>query len=179
MSINRLYKKLSDAQINPRDYICFFSLRTWSILNGKLVTELIYVHSKLLIIDDVECIIGSANINDRSLLGTRDSEFAVHIEDTELYDGLMNKKSVKVGRFCATLRTRLFRELLGELKANFIKSSKYFNTSEDNLDLMCATGLDLTDPCSDDFYERVLLEQANQNTLSYKTVSVYFLLLCI
>lgn len=34
----------------------------------------IYVHSKLLIIDDRIALIGSANINDRSLLGSRDSE---------------------------------------------------------------------------------------------------------
>lgn len=34
----------------------------------------VYVHSKLMIIDDREVLIGSANINDRSLLGSRDSE---------------------------------------------------------------------------------------------------------
>jgi len=41
------------------------------------VTELIYVHSKLMIVDDNYVIMGSANINDRSMLGTRDSEIAV------------------------------------------------------------------------------------------------------
>jgi phospholipase D1/2 len=44
------------------------------------VSELIYVHSKLLIADDRLVICGSANINDRSLLGSRDSEIAVVIE---------------------------------------------------------------------------------------------------
>lgn len=44
------------------------------------VTELIYVHSKLLIADDSIVICGSANINDRSLLGERDSEIAVYIQ---------------------------------------------------------------------------------------------------
>jgi phosphatidylserine/phosphatidylglycerophosphate/cardiolipin synthase-like enzyme len=44
------------------------------------VTELIYVHSKLLIADDKLVICGSANINDRSMLGKRDSEIAVVIE---------------------------------------------------------------------------------------------------
>lgn len=44
------------------------------------VTELIYVHSKLLIADDSLVICGSANINDRSLLGKRDSEIAVLIQ---------------------------------------------------------------------------------------------------
>jgi phospholipase D1/2 len=39
-------------------------------------TEIIYVHSKLMIVDDKYVIIGSANINDRSLNGDRDSEIA-------------------------------------------------------------------------------------------------------
>ncbi len=171
LSINRLYKKLTDVNIHPRDYICFFSLRTWSVLNGKLITELIYVHSKLIIIDDTECIIGSANINDRSLLGYRDSEFAVHIEDTELYEGCLNKTKVKVGKFCSTLRLRLFREFLGELNVNFIKSSKYFNSNEDNIEMISATGLDLSDPCSDEFYKNILLKYASLNSLLYKNVS--------
>jgi len=47
------------------------------------VTELIYVHSKLLIADDRLVICGSANINDRSMLGKRDSEIAVIIEVCE------------------------------------------------------------------------------------------------
>jgi phospholipase D1/2 len=37
----------------------------------------IYLHSKMMIVDDVYAIIGSANINDRSLCGTRDTEMAV------------------------------------------------------------------------------------------------------
>jgi phospholipase D1/2 len=47
------------------------------------VTELIYVHSKLLIADDQLVICGSANINDRSMLGKRDSEIAVVIKVCE------------------------------------------------------------------------------------------------
>lgn len=47
------------------------------------VTELIYVHSKLLIVDDHLVICGSANINDRSMLGKRDSEIAVIVEVCE------------------------------------------------------------------------------------------------
>jgi phospholipase D1/2 len=37
----------------------------------------IYVHSKMMIIDDAYIIVGSANINQRSLAGTRDTEMAV------------------------------------------------------------------------------------------------------
>lgn len=38
------------------------------------------MHSKLMIVDDNLVICGSANINDRSMLGKRDSEVAVIIQ---------------------------------------------------------------------------------------------------
>ena len=37
----------------------------------------IYVHSKMMLVDDTYIIIGSANINQRSMAGTRDTEIAV------------------------------------------------------------------------------------------------------
>jgi len=37
----------------------------------------IYIHSKMMIVDDMYIIIGSANINNRSLSGTRDTEIAI------------------------------------------------------------------------------------------------------
>jgi phospholipase D1/2 len=46
----------------------------------------IYVHSKMMIVDDQVIIVGSANINDRSMSGTRDSEIACaayQIRDTK------------------------------------------------------------------------------------------------
>lgn len=60
-------------------YIYFFGLRKGGVLNQIPVTEIIYVHSKLMIVDDKRTIVGSANINDRSLLGNRDSEIAICI----------------------------------------------------------------------------------------------------
>lgn len=75
--LTRLYESgVSD----PSEYITFHGLRTHSTLGGEPVTELIYVHSKLLIVDDKTVICGSANINDRSMLGTRDSEIAVLLQ---------------------------------------------------------------------------------------------------
>lgn len=38
---------------------------------------MIYVHSKGMIVDDEYVILGSANINQRSLEGTRDTEIAI------------------------------------------------------------------------------------------------------
>jgi len=75
-----ILNQLLEAGIeDPSEYITFHGLRTHSMLNGTMVTELIYVHSKLMIIDDNTVICGSANINDRSMVATRDSEIAVII----------------------------------------------------------------------------------------------------
>jgi phosphatidylserine/phosphatidylglycerophosphate/cardiolipin synthase-like enzyme len=41
----------------------------------------VYVHSKIMIVDDCIALIGSANINDRSLLGSRDSEVPLLLDD--------------------------------------------------------------------------------------------------
>lgn len=55
-------------------------------MNQMLVTQalakknrrfMIYIHSKGMIVDDEYVIIGSANINQRSMEGTRDTEIAM------------------------------------------------------------------------------------------------------
>lgn len=57
------------------------SLRQFEVMSdGTVRAEQIYVHSKVMVVDDKKCIIGSANVNDRSLLGGRDSEVCVLIE---------------------------------------------------------------------------------------------------
>ncbi|WVY95871.1 hypothetical protein V8G54_028022 [Vigna mungo] len=73
----------------------------------------VYVHSKLMIIDDRVSFIGSSNINDRSLLGLRDSEIGVLIEDKECVESLMNGKPWKAGKFSYSLRCSLWSEHLG------------------------------------------------------------------
>ncbi len=73
--VDKNWKINEDFSVNnPHRYVSVCSLRKHDELSGNLVTELIYIHSKLLIVDDKIAIIGSANINDRSQLGTRDSE---------------------------------------------------------------------------------------------------------
>ena len=75
---NSIYKQLQQKGIqNPEKYIQFYSLRQHGKLNNVPVTEILYIHSKLMIIDDDIVIMGSANINDRSMQGSRDSEIAV------------------------------------------------------------------------------------------------------
>ena len=77
------------------------------------VSEELYVHSKILIADDRLAIIGSANINDRSQLGSHDSEIAVVIEDPSPVDSSMDGMPYTASRFAASLRRFIFRKHLG------------------------------------------------------------------
>ena len=79
------------------------------------VSEELYVHSKLLIADDRLVICGSANLNDRSQLGSHDSEIAVVIEDGPMISSKLNGKSYQVSRFASSLRRQIFRKHLGLL----------------------------------------------------------------
>ncbi|KAA8905998.1 hypothetical protein FN846DRAFT_919255 [Sphaerosporella brunnea] len=114
---NSIFGRLRAEGIEPSDYIEFFSLRNWGKLGKpgleKLVTEQLYIHAKCMIVDDRIAIIGSANINERSMRGDRDSEVAAIIRDTDTIMGTMGGKPFRVGRFPHTLRIRLMREHLG------------------------------------------------------------------
>ncbi|KAF9527594.1 phospholipase D [Crepidotus variabilis] len=111
---NSIFSRLRKEGIDPDDYISIFSLRNWAKLRGDvLTTEQVYIHGKVCIVDDRLAIIGSANINERSQRGDRDSELAAVIRDTDLIDSTMAGKPFKVGRFAHTLRVRLMREHLG------------------------------------------------------------------
>lgn len=94
---------------DPTQYITFHGMRNWAVLMGKLVQEIIYVHSKLLIVDDKYVITGSANINDRSMLGKRDSEIAAVVKDEEFIDSVLNEECVKVGKYASSLRKKIFK----------------------------------------------------------------------
>ena len=110
-----IFARLRDEGIEPEDYIQFFSLRSWGKIGSTklLVTEQLYIHAKCMIVDDRIAIIGSANINERSMLGSRDSECAAVVRDTDMVWSTMNGEPYLVGRFPHTLRMRLMREHLG------------------------------------------------------------------
>ncbi|XP_017292411.1 phospholipase D1-like isoform X1 [Kryptolebias marmoratus] len=116
-TINRgkasILSRLSEQIENWTEYITFCGLRTHSKLSGKLVTEQIYVHSKTLIADDRRYIIGSANINDRSMLGNRDTELAVLVEDEERVPSVMGGQEYEAGPLTLALRKECFSVLLG------------------------------------------------------------------
>jgi phospholipase D1/2 len=110
-----IFGRLRAQGIEPEDYIQFYGLRAWGKIGPRqrLVTEQLYIHAKCMIVDDRVAIIGSANINERSMLGNRDSECAAMVRDTDMIWSKMNGKPYMVGRFPHTLRVRLMREHLG------------------------------------------------------------------
>lgn len=110
-----IFGRLRAQGIEPEDYIQFYGLRTWGKIGPRqrLVTEQLYIHAKCMIVDDRIAIIGSANINERSMLGNRDSECAAVVRDTDMIWSKMNGKPYMVGRFPHSLRVRLMREHLG------------------------------------------------------------------
>uniref|UniRef100_A0AAZ3SA69 Phospholipase n=1 Tax=Oncorhynchus tshawytscha TaxID=74940 RepID=A0AAZ3SA69_ONCTS len=145
--ISQLKKEMDELQW--MNYISFCGLRTHAELEGRLVTELVYVHSKMLIADDNTVIIGSANINDRSMLGKRDSEVAVIIEDSETVTAVMDGHEYQAGRYALELRLECFRTVLGA----------HMNTT-----------IDVSDPISDHFYKDVWMTTAGRNATIYEKV---------
>ena len=79
------------------------------------VSEELYIHTKILIADDRLVICGSANMNDRSQLGTHDSEIAVVIEDPTPVESVLNGEPYTASKFAASLRRQIFRKHLGLL----------------------------------------------------------------
>ncbi|KAI5861564.1 phospholipase D/nuclease [Durotheca rogersii] len=79
------------------------------------IQEELYVHAKLLIVDDRIVICGSSNLNDRSQQGNHDSELSIVMEDTDKISSVMDGESFEAGRHAATLRRYLWREHLGLL----------------------------------------------------------------
>lgn len=110
-----IFGRLKARGIDPTDYIQFYSLRAWGKIGPTkaLVTEQLYIHAKVMVVDDRHAIIGSANINERSMRGDRDSEVAACVFDNDMIESVMAGQPYKVGRFPHTLRMRLMREHLG------------------------------------------------------------------
>ncbi|CAI9119042.1 OLC1v1020696C1 [Oldenlandia corymbosa var. corymbosa] len=133
------------------DYISFYGLRSHGRLfdGGPVATSQVYVHSKIMIIDDCTTLVGSANINDRSLLGSRDSEIGVLIEDKEMVDSFMGGKPWKAGKFSSSLRLSLWAEHLG---------------------LRVGEARQIVDPVIDSTYKDIWMATAKTNTMIYQDV---------
>ncbi|KAL7080895.1 hypothetical protein ACP275_14G006500 [Erythranthe tilingii] len=139
--------------IGPKmhDFISFYGLRTYGRLydGGPVASSQVYVHSKIMIIDDRTTLIGSANINDRSLLGSRDSEIGLLIEDREFVHSSIGGKSWKAGKFAMSLRLSLWSEHIG-LHAGEVNQ--------------------IRDPVIDSTYKDIWMATAKTNTTIYQDV---------
>lgn len=90
----------------------------------NFVQEELYIHAKLLIADDRIVICGSSNINDRSQLGSHDSELSIVMEDAHVLESTMDGKPFQAGHHAATLRRHLWREHLGLIEAQPLNATK-------------------------------------------------------
>jgi phospholipase D1/2 len=79
------------------------------------IQEELYIHGKVLIVDDKHVVCGSSNLNDRSQLGIHDSELSIVMTDTKMVDITMDGKPYQAGHHATTLRRYLWREHLGLL----------------------------------------------------------------
>ena len=150
--IEQLQKIMGQAWQN---YIGFYSLRNHCLVNGVPKTEIIYIHSKLMIVDDTKVLIGSANINDRSMLGKRDSEFAVIIKErkqkinkrTQKNFVMNGNSNYRAANFATLFRKDLMAEHLG------------LNRDDPILD----------DPVSNQLFS-LIVSRANSNTQIYRDI---------
>ncbi|CAM8955937.1 unnamed protein product [Rhodiola kirilowii] len=109
--------KDSHQSWHPRDYLNFFCLANreekgkgefippntphsasdyWNAQEHRRF--MIYLHSKLMIVDDLYLLIGSANINQRSMDGQRDSEIAIGCYQSHSAANYLNEGDIKAYR---------------------------------------------------------------------------------
>ncbi|KAF8012708.1 hypothetical protein BT93_I0768 [Corymbia citriodora subsp. variegata] len=87
--VARTLKQMQLTDSHPQDYLNFYCLGNREDISGQPspangVSEayksqrfMIYVHAKGMVVDDEYVLLGSANINQRSLAGTKDTEIAM------------------------------------------------------------------------------------------------------
>jgi phospholipase D1/2 len=124
-TIRYLVEKVSNA-VGPSwtDYLTFLFLADWHAVpqkqwaQGKRKARLkahqrymVYVHSKMMIVDDRFLLLGSANLNERSLAGDRDTEIAC-----AFWPG-RNQEKTCIDKLSA-FRKKLFTEHFGKLPQN-------------------------------------------------------------
>lgn len=136
------------------------------------VSEELYIHSKILIADDRVVICGSANMNDRSQLGSHDSEIAVLVEDPEEIDSYMAGQPWKAKKFAASLRRQIFRKHLGLIQPQDMEQpdANFMPVGDPNVyDWGSREDHAVADPLAPSFTELWRTTAAN-NTAAFKRV---------
>lgn len=137
------------------------------------IQEELYIHAKLLIVDDRTVVCGSSNINDRSQLGYHDSELSIVMEDTNRVQSTMDGRPFEAGWLAASLRRYLWREHLGLLPPQEMDAGDDPNAQppgndspNDPWDRDDSWGF-VEDPLSDQLWD-MWTQRATQNTLVYR-----------
>eukprot|EP00915_Cephaloidophora_sp_WS-2016_P007919 GHVH01010949.1.p1 GENE.GHVH01010949.1~~GHVH01010949.1.p1 ORF type:complete len:606 (+),score=88.45 GHVH01010949.1:960-2777(+) len=77
----------------------------------------IYIHSKFFVVDDEYALLGSANVNERSMCGIRDTEIAIGLwQPNFLTKKSGNGVSLPTG-YVSEMRRHLWQELIGEFES--------------------------------------------------------------
>ncbi|XP_027342882.1 phospholipase D alpha 4 [Abrus precatorius] len=140
-TMTMMYKLIGEAIMesgqpgHPRDYLNFFCLANrenkgkeeylpphsphpetqyWNAQKNRRF--MVYVHSKLMIVDDLYILIGSANVNQRSMDGQRDTEIAIGAYQSQ--DGADHH--ISSGDICA-YRMSLWYEHAGSAEELFLE----------------------------------------------------------
>jgi phospholipase D1/2 len=133
------------------------------------IQEELYIHAKLLIVDDRIAICGSSNLNDRSQMGFHDSELSIVMEDTRRLESAMDGKPYEAAWHAATLRRYLWREHLGLLPPQELDASKDANAqppgddSPNDVFDQDESWKAVEDPLSDELWD-MWTSQATENT---------------
>lgn len=140
------------------------------------IQEELYIHAKLLIVDDRIVVCGSSNLNDRSQLGFHDSELSIVMEDTNRIPSTMDGKPFEAGYHAATLRRYLWREHLGLLPPQPLDASNDVNAMPPHENAMndiwdhgeWASGYKFVEDPLDDKLWDTWTEQATTNTVVFR-----------
>ena len=103
--IESLLKQQGDEKL-----VFVYHLEQIEINADSQIREQIFVHSKTMIIDDRYMVIGSGNLNRRSM--KTDTEFGAAIVDTNAIDSIINGTAESVGNLILNYRKNLWSEHL-------------------------------------------------------------------
>jgi len=108
-----LEKALQSKGKKISDFIVFTSLRKHGILkSNKVVSEMVYVHDNVMIVDDRFLIVGTASISDASLIDKKDSEVGILITQSFDKEVHLYGMDVKVSEFVHQFRKELWKTIL-------------------------------------------------------------------
>ncbi|KAH7327927.1 putative phospholipase PldA [Stachybotrys elegans] len=143
-----------------------FEVQNW-------IQEELYIHSKLLIVDDQTVVCGSSNLNDRSQQGNHDSELSIVLQDTKKIASTMDGQPFEASYLATTLRRYLWREHLGILPPQSNNAEGDINAlppninPENDIHDSDESWKFVEDPLSEDVW-KMWTEQADTNTMLFR-----------